>query len=67
MVADGVLAVVAGADTTAGALASFFYFLLSHRECYDRLQTEIDTVYPAGTDATDVALHEHLTWLDACL
>lgn len=67
VVADGALAVIAGADTTAGALASF-YFILSNHGCYERLQQEIDTVYPrAREDATDASFHEQLTYLDACL
>lgn len=65
--ADAVLAIIAGSDTTAAALSAFFYFILSDDESYTRLQKEIDSVYPPGTDATDSSMHDQLVYLDACL
>ncbi|PIL29373.1 cytochrome P450 [Ganoderma sinense ZZ0214-1] len=67
VVADGALAVIAGADTTAGALTALIYFVLSDATTYHKLRNEVDTVYPAGSDATDATLHDRLVWMDACI
>ena len=42
VVDDGVLAVIAGADTTASALTSVFACLLAHPAAYAELQKEVD-------------------------
>ncbi|KAI0706787.1 cytochrome P450 [Cerioporus squamosus] len=65
--ADAILAIIAGSDTTASALASFFYCILNDKASYKRLQKEIDSVYPPGADATECSLHDQLVYLDACL
>ncbi|KAJ3781343.1 cytochrome P450 [Lentinula aff. detonsa] len=65
--ADAVLTVIAGADTTSCALAALFWLLLSHPECYKRLQQEIDSVYPPGSDPLDVSKHSQLPYLAACI
>ncbi|KAJ3776194.1 high nitrogen upregulated cytochrome P450 monooxygenase 2 [Lentinula raphanica] len=65
--ADAVLTVIAGADTTSCALAALFWLLLSHPECYKRLQQEIDSVYPSGSDPLDVSKHSQLRYLAACI
>ncbi|KAH9937927.1 high nitrogen upregulated cytochrome P450 monooxygenase 2 [Epithele typhae] len=67
LVDDGVLAIVAGADTTASALTMFVFCLLEHPEVYEKLQREIDKHYPAGEDATDVKNHRELLYLTACI
>lgn len=41
--------------------------LLSHPECYKRLQQEIDVVYPSGSDPLDVSKHSQLRYLAACM
>lgn len=63
----GVLAIVAGSDTTVTALSSLFYFLISHPDCYQLAQEEVDRVFPAGADALDASKHDQLTYLNACL
>ncbi|EJF56531.1 cytochrome P450 [Dichomitus squalens LYAD-421 SS1] len=67
VIADGALAVIAGADTTAGALTALVYFVLRNTECYHKLRDEVDRIYPRGTDATDITLHDRLVWMDACI
>ncbi|KAL5529670.1 hypothetical protein ACEPAG_5655 [Sanghuangporus baumii] len=41
-------AIVAGADTTATVLGGIFYYLLTHREAYERLKAEVDSAFPLG-------------------
>ncbi|KAK7444524.1 hypothetical protein VKT23_008875 [Stygiomarasmius scandens] len=67
VVADGALAIVAGADTTVSALSSLFYFLLSNPNHYKKLQEEVDTVYPPGSDPLDVSKHSELKYMNACI
>ncbi|KAJ8090639.1 hypothetical protein PM082_018196 [Marasmius tenuissimus] len=64
---DGVLAIMAGADTTSTALRNFFFLILAHPDCYKQLQAEIDSVYPPESDAMDTSKHSSLEYLNACL
>ncbi|KAJ3844315.1 high nitrogen upregulated cytochrome P450 monooxygenase 2 [Lentinula raphanica] len=66
VIADALMAIVAGADTTSVALTNFFYLMLKHPEDYRRVQEEIDRVY-ADADATDVSKQSGLKYLSACL
>ncbi|KAJ4483590.1 cytochrome P450 [Lentinula aciculospora] len=66
VVADALMAIVAGADTTSVALTNFFYLILKNPEHYQRLREEVDTVY-ADADATDVSRQSGLKYLSACL
>lgn len=65
--ADAVLTIIAGADTTSCAMTSLLWLLLSNQECYERLQKEIDTAYPPGSDPLDVSKHSNLPYLAACM
>ncbi|KAJ7206366.1 cytochrome P450 [Mycena pura] len=67
VVADGVLAIIAGSDTTSVALSCFVFFLLSDLDIYRRVQAEVDTVYPAGESLLDTSKHAELHFLTACL
>lgn len=67
VVADALMAIVAGADTTSVALTSFFWMILTHPEHYKRVQQEVDSVYGEGADATDLARHSQLKYTSACL
>ena len=67
LVDDGVLAIVAGADTTAIALTSIVYCLLSHKDVYERLQAEIDKFYPAGENALDPKHFRDMPYLTAIM
>ena len=42
LVDDGILAVTAGSDTTASALTSIFFCLLTHPDVYSLLREEVD-------------------------
>ncbi|KAJ7080336.1 high nitrogen upregulated cytochrome P450 monooxygenase 2 [Mycena belliarum] len=67
VVADGVLSVIAGSDTTSTALSCLVCLLLSNPEAYRRVQAEIDYVYPDGESSLDALKHSELQFLTACL
>ncbi|KAJ7172021.1 cytochrome P450 [Mycena filopes] len=67
VVADGVLSIIAGSDTTAIALSSFVWFILSNPDAYRRVQAEVDAVYADGESMLDVSRHGDLRFLTACL
>ena len=45
MVSDGLLAIIAGYDTTATVLAALFHYILCDRNIYLRLQEEVDKYF----------------------
>ncbi|KZP29394.1 high nitrogen upregulated cytochrome P450 monooxygenase 2 [Athelia psychrophila] len=73
--ADGIMAVVAGSDTTATTLTALWYFLLRHPEARTRLEAEVDNACfpdPRGGDCGDwgeeeVARMAEMAWLNACI
>lgn len=67
LVDDGVLAIVAGADTTSSALSSLFFSLVTHRDVYDRLQAEVDQFYPQGENTGDTKHHRDMHYLTAVM
>ncbi|EMD31235.1 hypothetical protein CERSUDRAFT_119940 [Gelatoporia subvermispora B] len=64
---DGILALIAGSDTTANVLTNLFYFLLANPAEYKRLQAEIDKYYPAGENALDTKHHQTMPILNAAI
>ncbi|KAJ7735244.1 cytochrome P450 [Mycena maculata] len=67
VVADGVLSIIAGSDTTSSALSSFVWFLLSNPDVYQRVQAEADSVYRDGESLLDTTRHGELRFITACL
>ncbi|KAI0688711.1 cytochrome P450 [Cytidiella melzeri] len=67
VLADGVLAVIAGSDTTATTLSNLFFNLLNHPDTYKRLQAEVDHYYPRGDDALNPIHYTHMSYLDAII
>ena len=67
MVSDGLLAIGAGADTTASVLSNTFWLLLSHPQYYKRLQEEVDRFYPPGEDSLDPKYHTQMPFLEAVM
>ncbi|KAF7344416.1 hypothetical protein MSAN_01922800 [Mycena sanguinolenta] len=65
--ADAVVAVIAASDTTALALSSVVWFLLSAPQYYRRVQQEIDQVIVHGDDPLDTKKHQELHFLSACI
>jgi cytochrome P450 len=64
---DGVLAIVAGSDTTATTLSCLFWFLLSNPQAYLRLQAEVDDFFPPGEDILSTAHHPEMSYLNAVM
>ncbi|CDO71116.1 hypothetical protein BN946_scf184844.g120 [Trametes cinnabarina] len=64
---DGVIAIVAGSDTTSSALTSMVFCLLTHAPAYRRLQGEIDRFYPADEDPCDPKHHRDMHYLTAVM
>jgi hypothetical protein len=67
MIADGLLAIIAGSDTTSMALSSVVYFLCHHRDALERLQAEIKDVFEAEEDPVDPIRLAKMPWLNACM
>lgn len=59
ILADGLLAIIAGSDTTSTLLSGIFFYLLSNPLCYKFVQEEIDEAFPPSEgdpfDATKLA------------
>ncbi|KAI0761271.1 high nitrogen upregulated cytochrome P450 monooxygenase 2 [Trametes elegans] len=67
LIDDGVLAIVAGADTTSSALTSLMFCLASHPEALKRLQAEVDRFYPHGENPVDPRHHRNMHYLNAVI
>ena len=67
LVDDGVLAIIAGADTTSRTLTSLMYLLLTHPEAYEKLQAEIDRFYPPEDDALNPKHYRDMHYLSAVM
>ncbi|KAI9068087.1 high nitrogen upregulated cytochrome P450 monooxygenase 2 [Trametes sanguinea] len=64
---DGVVAIIAGADTASSALTSLVFCLLTHPYTFKRLQAEIDQFYPAEENACDPKHHREMHYLTAVI
>jgi hypothetical protein len=60
----GALAIIAGADTTTSALASFVYFIMRYPKVYQRVQEEVDSL---GSDLTTTEKQTKLLYLNATM
>ena len=67
VLSDGILAIVAGSDTTATTLSNIFFNLLNHPTAYKLLQEEIDSKYPPGEDALNPKHYADMPYLDAVM
>jgi len=67
-ISDGLLALVAGSDTSATALSHTFYFLLRHPRCMERLRAEVVEAFPGTTDTSlDFSKQAEMPYLNACI
>lgn len=68
VVADGVLAIIAGSDTTSTVLSGLFCFVIANPEVYARLQKEVDAFFPAGEgDPFDATRLAEMPYLNAVM
>nr|BED42935.1 cytochrome P450 monooxygenase [Trametes versicolor] len=67
LVSDGILAIIAGADTTSSGLTSLFFCLATHPEAYKRLQAEVDQFYPPGDNPCDPKHYRDMHYLTAVI
>ncbi|KAL2827913.1 cytochrome P450 [Aspergillus pseudoustus] len=67
LVAEGMLMIVAGTDTTAASLSVTLHSLLQQPDAYKRLQEEIQTIMPAMHSRPTIQALDALPFLDACL
>ena len=67
VLSDGLLAIGAGADTTASVLSNTFWLLLRHPQYYKRLQAEVDKYYPPGEDSLSPIHHTKMPYLEAVM
>ncbi|EKM54122.1 uncharacterized protein PHACADRAFT_257741 [Phanerochaete carnosa HHB-10118-sp] len=65
---DGMLAIIAGGDTTATTLSHLFYFLLRYPTYFERLRKEIDEAFPHGEDSSlNFTKQASMPLLNACI
>ncbi|GJE91627.1 cytochrome P450 [Phanerochaete sordida] len=67
VIGDGLLALVAGSDTTATVVANTMYELLRHPNIFKRLQAEVDKFYPPGEDSLDAKHIKDMHYLEAVI
>ncbi|EKM57316.1 uncharacterized protein PHACADRAFT_208410 [Phanerochaete carnosa HHB-10118-sp] len=67
IIADGLIALVAGSDSSAAVLSHFCYFMLRHPECAEQLHKEIDATFPPGEDPLNFSRHADMPYLNACI
>lgn len=67
ILADGMLAIIAGSDTTATMLSHLFYFMLRHPQCAEQLQKELVATFPHDEDPIDFARLARMPYLNACM
>ncbi|CAK5277509.1 unnamed protein product [Mycena citricolor] len=67
VVADGLLSIIAGSDTTSTALSNLVWLLLSNPAVYKQVREEVDSVYPRGDSPLDASKHSQLPFLTACI
>ncbi|KAH9834038.1 cytochrome P450 [Rhodofomes roseus] len=48
LVTAAVAAIIAGSETTAFALSGVLCAIIAHPSCYERLQSEVDAIFPAN-------------------
>ena len=63
----GVVAIIAGSDTSATALSHIFWFLIKNPDVKKRLQAEIDSTFPDGEDTADYTKQTEMRYLNAVM
>lgn len=64
---DGRLMIIAGSDTTASAIAGFFYYLTAHPRVYRKLQGLLSAAFPDGDGSYTAAAAAEIPYIDAII
>ena len=64
---NGLLAIIAGSDTTSSVLTAIVYYLLLNPAVYERLQGEVDSAFPSAEEPLDNVKLSQLMWLNGCM
>ena len=64
---NGLLAIIAGSDTTSSVLTAIIYYLLLNPIAYEHLQGEVDGAFPSGEEPLDTVKLSQLEWLNGCM
>ncbi|KAI9507521.1 high nitrogen upregulated cytochrome P450 monooxygenase 2 [Russula earlei] len=64
---NGLVAIIAGSDTTRSTLTAVIYYLLLNRAAYERLQEEVDSAFPSGEEPLGVLKLSQMEWLNGCI
>ena len=64
---NGILAIIAGSDTTSSVLTAVIFYLLLNPVAYEHLQEEVDSAFPGGDEPLDALKLSHLEWLNGCM
>lgn len=67
LVAEAILMLIAGTDTTAAALAVTLHYLLQQPKMYRKLQEEVQSVMPGPNTRPRIEALDTLPFLDACI
>jgi cytochrome P450 len=66
LISDGILAIIAGSDTTATVLSAMFYHLLGNPESLARVEKEINE-YFGQSEPVDTEKLKNMPYLNACM
>ncbi|KAI9466330.1 high nitrogen upregulated cytochrome P450 monooxygenase 2 [Lactarius psammicola] len=64
---DGMLAIIAGSDTSSSVLTATLYYLIRNPLAYERLQAEVDGAFPGGEEPLNVTKLCQMEWLNGCI
>jgi cytochrome P450 len=64
---DGLLATVAGFDTTATTFMTMWYYLLLNPTKFDRLQKYVDAYFRPGEEPLDFTRMVNMPYLNPCM
>ncbi|KAF7322341.1 hypothetical protein HMN09_00011800 [Mycena chlorophos] len=67
--ADGIVAIIAASDTTVSAIACCIWLMITHPGVYQKVQTELDQVFPDANNLDGIydPEHQELEYLSACI
>lgn len=64
---EGILAVIAGSDTTATTLTTLFHYLLSDAEKLSKIRAEVDKNFTREEEPVNFTILAGMEYLNACM